>query len=71
MQLAQGVVINRSSDHDDIIENFCRDAGIPILAKIPYRREIAEKCARGELIDSIPEYRSMLQDLMDNIFEKL
>lgn len=45
-----GVVINRAGIGDDQLESFCLDNGLPILARIPFDRKIAEAYSRGEVI---------------------
>lgn len=47
MGLPCGVVINRAGNGRELIENYCRRAGLPILLKIPLSREIAEAGSRG------------------------
>lgn len=45
-----GVIINRSRADSDIIENYCADEKITIIAKIPESRKIAELYSSGELL---------------------
>ena len=42
-----GVVINRSGEGDELIEDYCREEGIPILMRIPLSKEIAVAYSRG------------------------
>ena len=44
------VIINKSTVHDGLIEEYCAGEGIPILGKIPYSRDAAQRCSRGELL---------------------
>ena len=37
-----GVVINRSGEGDERIEEYCSSEGIPVLGRIPFARGIAE-----------------------------
>jgi MinD superfamily P-loop ATPase len=74
MDLAQevatpaAVVINRSGPRDDIIEAPCRERGIEVLLKIPFRREIAQAYSRGEcLVDAFPQWREPLRQVFDRI----
>ena len=47
-----GVVINRAGLGDDeLIRGYCRSHGLPLLTEIPYRRDLAERCARGEPLE--------------------
>ncbi len=55
-----GVIINKSGNEDAIIEDFCLMKHIPILMRLPLSRDIAEICARGELIiDRFPDYAGL------------
>ncbi len=44
-----GVVINRDGIGDDKLRNWCLESEIPIIASIPYDKEIAFNYARGKL----------------------
>jgi len=56
-----GVVINRYGIGNNDIEKYCKEKNIPILAKIPNKREIAELYSKGELLwDKIPEVKEEL-----------
>jgi MinD superfamily P-loop ATPase len=56
------VVINRAGLGDDeLIRAYCRRHGLPVAAEIPYRRDVAERCARGEPLET------MGSDLHDHI----
>ncbi len=50
--LPAGVVINRSDLGDDRVEKYCRHAGLPVLQKIPFDKELAGLYARGEAVVS-------------------
>lgn len=45
--LEAGVVINRSLGHEDIIERYCDRAGLQILTRIPFRRQVVAAASRG------------------------
>jgi len=63
-----GVIINRDGIGDAGVDDFCRDAGVPILMRIPMDRRIAEALARGEsLVAAFPEYLDRFRDLYDRI----
>jgi MinD superfamily P-loop ATPase len=52
-----GVVINRDGVGDKGIDDYCREAGLPVLMRIPLDQRIAEGIARGApLIDVFPDY---------------
>ena len=63
-----GVVINRYGvGNDDVIE-YCLHENIPVLAKIPNSRKVAEKYSKGQLIyDEIPEIKEQFVKLKDFI----
>ena len=55
------VVINRYGIGNDDIIYYCEDHNIPIIAKIPNQREIAELYSEGKLLyDKIPEVKQEL-----------
>jgi len=62
------VVINRYGiGNDDIIE-YCDKYQIPIIAKIPNKREIAELYSKGELLwNKIPEVKDELRKIKNYI----
>jgi MinD superfamily P-loop ATPase len=45
-----GVIINRSDIGNNEVEKYCKQEQIPILAQIPYDRQIAENYSKGELV---------------------
>jgi MinD superfamily P-loop ATPase len=67
LQLPMGVVINRSqSGSGTAIESLCETWGVPLLARIPFERRIAETYARGELIGlMLPEVGAAIASLPD------
>jgi MinD superfamily P-loop ATPase len=63
-----GVIINRMGSGDNRVNMFCRDEHIPLLLEIQDDRRIAEAYSRGILmVDALPEYRKVFQDLFENI----
>jgi MinD superfamily P-loop ATPase len=64
-----GVVVNRMGMGDDRVHRYCERENIEILMEIPEDRKIAEAYSRGELIvDALPEYRGLFEDLWKNVF---
>ncbi|HDN74398.1 MAG TPA: [Fe-S]-binding protein [Archaeoglobus sp.] len=59
LKIKFGVVINKHG-LPFRIENYCREDGIEIIGKIPFKREIAEKYSHGELLF---EYSSLFRDI--------
>lgn len=63
-----GVIINRYGMGDSGVENYCNEEEIPILMKIPFKREIAESYSKGlSLVDAIPEYRNLFKEVYREI----
>jgi len=54
--LPTGVVVNRDHPGDDTVDAYCREADLPILARIPLDRRVAEAYAAGRpLHDALPD----------------
>jgi len=59
-----GVVINRHGIGDNGVEEYCNSEGIPIIAKIPNDRRVAELYSKGELIyPKIQEFETALKQI--------
>jgi len=58
LKIAFGVVINCADLGNDLTEKYCRQENIPILMKIPFKKEIAMAYSKGEpMIKVFPEYK--------------
>ena len=63
-----GVIVNRFGIGNDDVLDYCMEENIPVLAKIPNDRFIAELYSRGELIyEKVPEVKMQLNQIMDYI----
>ncbi len=63
-----GVVVNRYGIGNDNVLDYCQTEGIPLLAKIPNDRKIAELYSRGELLyDKIPQVKQELESIWKHI----
>lgn len=72
MGLPFGMVINRCDAGTDETEKYAEREGIPILMKIPDRRDIAENYSRGILMtQAIPEIKQQFRQLMADIERKI
>jgi len=59
-----GVVINRFGIGNDEVLDYCKNNNIPILAKIPNKRKIAELYSSGKLIyTELPEVKEELSNI--------
>ena len=63
-----GVVINKEDAPYAPLEDFCRAEHLPILAKLPYDREIAALAASGEIAC---EKSEKAKALFDGLYEKI
>lgn len=72
LNLPYAVILNRADIGDHQVEAYCQAENIPILARIPYRREIAQTLAEGlPLVDKFPEYLELFQEVFCSILAKL
>ncbi len=63
-----GVVINRDGIGNDEVLKYCTQEQIPVLAKIPNSRKIAEIYSSGKLIyKEVPEFKKQLESIKDFI----
>lgn len=63
-----GVVINIADIGDDGVDRYCRGHDIPVLARIPYERAVAEAYSRGvSFVDAKPEFRGMFAGIFQDI----
>ena len=68
LEIDFGVVINRAGFGDERIVNYCNAKGIPVLTKIPFKREYARCYAKGgRLIEEFPELQKTLKELWSSI----
>ncbi len=68
MGIPLGVLLNRSDLGDYEVPKFCAAKGIPLLAKIPHDRAIAQGYARGDLlVTSAPGYIRVFLELFEMI----
>lgn len=70
LNLKKGVIINRAGKNEDTTENYCKKKNIPILLKIPFKREIAVGYSKGfSLVEILPQFKNKLKNLLDTIKE--
>lgn len=66
-----GVVINKQGIGNNDVEKYCVENNIPILAKIPNMRKIAELYSSGELLfEKIPEVKNELMKIEQFLNQK-
>ena len=65
-----GVVVNRAGPGISVIDDFCDQEQVPVLARIPFRRNVAAACAEGGLaLDADPDVALALNLLCDSLEE--
>lgn len=64
MKMPMGIVINKAGERDELIEEYSQKEGIRVLAKIPFKRELAQAYSTGKLLIEVDEE-------IKNIFERL
>ena len=68
LDIPAGVVVNRDGIGDDRVDDYCREAGLPILMRIPLERKIGEGIAEGKpLLEILPEYGDLFRQLFAQI----
>lgn len=66
-----GVVINRYGIGDSSVEKYCEDAGIPIIVRIPFSRQIAGLYSTGTLVfDQVEGFDTQMKDILHFIQKK-
>lgn len=70
MKKEHAVVINRYGIGDDKVVDFCTENQIPVIAKIPNSRKIAELYSNGELIyPKVNEFKNQLEMIISYILK--
>jgi MinD superfamily P-loop ATPase len=68
LQKNYGVVVNRYGIGNDDVLKYCEQENIPVLAKLPNERRIAELYSRGELIyKKVPEIKQQMDNIINYI----
>ena len=64
LKLEFGVVINKHGLPFSGVEEFCRNEGIEVLAKLPFSKDIAEMYSRGEVLKSREKFFRELYEVI-------
>jgi len=68
LNISFGVIINRSDLGNKGIDDYCGKENIPILMRIPFKKEIAMAYSKGiPVVKALPEYKKSFQKLFRNI----
>lgn len=55
MNIPMGIVINKAGERDELIEEYAQKEGIRVLAKIPFKRKLAQAYSTGKLLIEVDE----------------
>jgi MinD superfamily P-loop ATPase len=70
MGIPAGIIVNRDGIGNTDVDHFARESKIPIMMRIPLKREIGEGIAQGRmLIDIHPEYKILFQNMYTKVCE--
>ncbi|MFA5310929.1 MAG: ATP-binding protein [Candidatus Omnitrophota bacterium] len=68
LNMAFGVVINRFDLGNNKTEEYCKQENIPVLMRIPFKKEIAMAYSKGEpIVRVFPEFMGGFQELFKRI----
>jgi len=71
LNISFGVVINRSDIGDNKLEDYCEKEDIPVLMRIPFKKEIAVAYSKGiPIVERFPEYKDEFVSLFKRIKER-
>jgi MinD superfamily P-loop ATPase len=66
-----GVVLNRSGENDNKVDEYCNTNNIEMIGKIPFMRDAAVAYSNGKLmIDSIPEIKNAITTIANNLLKE-
>jgi len=66
MGIPTGIVINRSSGDDSLIDTYADACSVPVIGRIPFRRKYAERYSRGEILArGDPELQQQLLEIYE------
>ena len=71
LNISFGVVMNRSNIGDNKLEDYCEKEDIPVLMRIPFKKEIAVAYSKGiPIVERFPEYKDEFVSLFKRIKER-
>ena len=72
LKILFGVVINRADLGNNKTEEYCKQEEIPILMRIPFKKEIAVSYSKGEpMVKVFPEYKEKFTCLYKQILKMI
>jgi MinD superfamily P-loop ATPase len=72
LKIAFAVVVNRSNLGNQGVDDYCQKENIPILMRIPFRKEIAMAYSKGiTIVEALAEYKEKFIDLHKAIVKRI
>jgi len=72
MKIQHGIIINRSENKDEIIEEYCKKEKLNIVLKIPFTKEAAEIYSKGNLlVIESPKYRKLFEEFINTFIKSI
>ncbi len=69
-QIPYGVVLNKCTEADNPVEDFCMENSLPVLGRLPFNQTLAEQNAEGRIISRVDDtYKSIFTDISNRIKE--
>lgn len=65
------VIINRDDGCENVVTAYCSDEGIKVIARIPFRREIALLYSKGKLLIENQEYLEIFKNIAIEVKEEM
>ena len=67
-----GIIVNRSDIGDNKVDDYCKKEKIPILMRIPFKKEIAFAYSKGiPIVNEFPEYKKEFVRVYKEITERV
>lgn len=66
-----GLVINKYSEENKVLDEYINEENISVLGHIPYKKEAAKSYSKGDMLIDIDEYREAFSDTAEKIKEAL
>ncbi|MFA6334925.1 MAG: ATP-binding protein [Bacteroidales bacterium] len=71
MNKSYGVIINRAGLGDKAVYEYLLGENIPLLAEIPFDKEVASLYSKGEIVAKYkPEWKTLFETMFNTIYEK-
>ncbi|MFC1698744.1 ATP-binding protein [Candidatus Omnitrophota bacterium] len=72
LNISFGVIVNRSGIGDNSLGHYCKKENIPVLMRIPFRKEIAFAYSKGiPIVSEFPKYKQEFVKLYKEITERI